>query len=44
MSRVSKLEGGTRRRLYLKEVIGRGPGPRRRGGAVIRDAPLRQEQ
>jgi hypothetical protein len=29
-----ELVGGTRRRLYLKEVAGRGPGPRRRGGAV----------
>jgi len=29
------LEEGLRRRLYLNEVTGRGPGPRRRGGAVV---------
>jgi hypothetical protein len=27
--------GGTWRRLYSKEVEGRGPGPRRRGGAAV---------
>jgi len=30
-----RFEGGIRRRLYLNEVTGRGPGPRRRGGAVV---------
>ena len=30
-----ELEEGLRRRLYLNEVAGRGPGPRRRGGAVV---------
>jgi hypothetical protein len=28
------LEGGIWRRLYSKEVVGRGPGPRRHGGAA----------
>jgi len=35
MSRTMELEEGLRRRLYLNEVAGRGPGPRRRGGAVV---------
>ena len=35
MSRMMVLEEGLRRRLYLNEVAGRGPGPRRRGGAVV---------
>ena len=29
-----ELVGGTRRRLYSKDVAGRGPGPRRRAGAM----------
>ena len=29
-----ELVGGTRRRLYSKEVAGLGPGPRRRAGAM----------
>jgi len=29
------FEEGLRRRLYLNEVTGRGPGPCRRGGAVV---------
>jgi hypothetical protein len=33
-SRTEELEEGIWRRLYSKEVAGRGPGPRRRGGAV----------
>jgi hypothetical protein len=38
-----RLEGGLRRRLYSNEVIGRGPGPRQRAGAVDLDvAPGRQ--
>lgn len=43
LSRANELEGGIRRRLYLREVAGHGPGPRWRGGAVIGDAPTRQE-
>jgi len=39
LSRMMVFEEGLRRRLYLKEVTGRGPGPRRRGGAVV--APRR---
>ena len=35
MSRMMVLEEGLRRRLYLNEVAGRGPGPHRRGGAVV---------
>ena len=35
-----RLEGTGRRRLYLNEVVGLGPGPRRRGGAVIGTAPM----
>jgi hypothetical protein len=31
---VGRLEGGIWRRLYSKEVAGRDPGPRRRGGAA----------
>ena len=34
LSRMIVLQEGLRRRLYLKEVTGRGPGPRQRGGAV----------
>jgi hypothetical protein len=30
-----ELVGGIWRRLYSKEVAGRGPGPRRRGGAAV---------
>jgi hypothetical protein len=30
---LGRLEEGMRRRLYSNEVAGRGPGPRRRGGA-----------
>jgi hypothetical protein len=33
-SRTEELEEGIWRRLYSKEVVGRGPGPRRRGGAA----------
>ena len=44
MSRAKRLEGGLRRREYLNEVTGRGPGPRRRGGAVIGAALARQER
>jgi hypothetical protein len=43
LSRARRLEGGLRRREYLKAVTGRGPGPRRRGGAVFGTAPARQE-
>lgn len=42
MSQTRELEGGIRRRLYLKAVAGRGPGPRRHGGAVIGNAQTRQ--
>lgn len=42
LSRTRELEAGLRRSEYLKEVAGRGPGPRRCGGAVIGDAPARQ--
>jgi hypothetical protein len=28
--------GGIRRKLYSKEVAGRGPGPRRPGGAMVK--------
>ena len=35
MSRMTVFEEGLQRRLYLKEVTGRGPGPRRRDGAVM---------
>ena len=35
MSRMIVLEEGLRRKLYLNEVAGRGPGPRRRGVAVV---------
>ena len=35
LSRMIMLEEGLRRRLYLKEVTGRGPGPRRHDGAVM---------
>jgi len=35
LSQMIILEEGLRRRLYLKEVTGRGPGPRRRDGAVM---------
>ena len=35
MSRMTVFEEGLQRRLYLKEVTGRGPGPRQRGGAVV---------
>ena len=40
-----ELVGGTLRRLYSKEVGGRGPGPRRRAGAMAEahDAARRQE-
>jgi hypothetical protein len=31
---AGRLEGGIWRRLYSKEVAGRGPGPRRHGGAA----------
>ncbi len=44
MSRARRLEGGLRRREYLNEVTGRGPGPRRRGDAVIGAALARQER
>jgi hypothetical protein len=39
-----ELVGGTRRRLYLNEVAGHGPGPRRRAGAMVEahGAPRRQ--
>ena len=39
-----ELEDGTRRRLYSKDVAGRGPGPRRRAGAMAEahGAPRRQ--
>jgi hypothetical protein len=30
-----RVVGGTWRRLYSKAVEGRGPGPRRRGGAAV---------
>ena len=35
LSRMKRLEEGLWCRLYLKEVTGRGPGPRRRGGAMM---------
>ena len=35
MSRMTVFEEGLQRRLYLKEVTGHGPGPRRRGGAMV---------
>lgn len=41
MSRA-RLDEGICRRLYLKEVEGRGLAPRRHGGAMIGDAPVRQ--
>jgi hypothetical protein len=39
---LRELDWTTHRRLYLKEVAGRRPGPRRRGGTMISAAPLRQ--
>jgi hypothetical protein len=35
----TELVGGAWRRLYSKEVEGRGPGPRRRGGAAVMAQP-----
>jgi hypothetical protein len=34
--------GMWQRRLYWNEVIGRGPGPRRRGGAIVATMPPKQ--
>jgi len=36
---MTVLEEGLRRRLYLNEVAGRGPGPRRRGDEVAGRGP-----
>jgi hypothetical protein len=35
--------GTWRRRLYLNEVVGRGPEPHRRGGAVVATTPPKQD-